>query len=117
MAHHALRTIPTMSDCLLHPERDAAGSCEYCAQPHCAQCLQPLLGRRYCPPCLEQVRSVAQGGRSLAAARPGTQAPRPALPGWLSAALYLAGFLVLFFVSQFGIAVLFAVARAARGST
>src|SRR5437764_13407735 len=107
-----------MTACLLHPERQSAGKCEYCAQPHCAQCLRPLLGRFYCPPCYEQVQAVARGGPRPAArapaaggAAPAGEAPRPRLPGWLSALFYLVGFAAVFYVAQSVLALPLLVAR------
>jgi membrane protease YdiL (CAAX protease family) len=80
----------TPSACTLHPEREAAGSCEYCAQTHCAACLTPFLGRRLCPPCLERIRGLA----GAAPGRPGAAGGPPVgprLPGWGSAAAYFVG--------------------------
>jgi CAAX protease family protein len=105
--------VRALTSCLLHPEREASGNCEFCTQPHCAQCLQPLLGRVYCPSCYERVQAVAtgrpagRGGPSGVSASgvsgggahsggagplPDEIQPQPRLPGWLSALLYLAGF-------------------------
>jgi membrane protease YdiL (CAAX protease family) len=94
-------------DCLLHPGTPAASSCDYCGQPHCEDCLQPLLGRRYCPACAEGVRAVAEGRAvRVEAPPPGSVAPppraefvlpegpRPRLPGWASGLVYLLGFLL-----------------------
>ena len=94
-----------MTTCLLHPQTEAAGACEYCTQPHCAHCLQSLLGRRYCPTCRERVRALATGaplGTAPSAQPLGAPASAPAgpeaqprLPGWASALLYLIGFMIL----------------------
>lgn len=96
-----------MSVCLLHPQNAAAGTCELCAQPHCAACLQGFLGRRYCPACLAHVQAIAAPARP-GAPKPGPVAPRsapgpapctgafaPRFPGWASALLYLLGFVLL----------------------
>lgn len=93
-----------MNHCLLHPQSEAAGACEYCAQPHCGQCLRSLLGRRYCPGCYQQVEALASGatrrtyapGSAEARPTPAAAGPREArLPGWVSAAVYLIVWLAL----------------------
>jgi len=109
--------------CTVHPSTETAGSCEYCGQPHCAQCLQPLLGRRYCPGCYARVAGIARVGSAAPAARntspgtaPGNPAPlRPRLPGWVSALLYVLGFLVLDTGVQFALLAALAVARTVNG--
>lgn len=92
---------------MLHPQVAAVGTCEFCAQPHCAACLQGFLGRRYCPACLTRVQQIAAPpppagtARRASPARPLVQpdapadAARPRLPGWASALVYLLGFLLL----------------------
>lgn len=113
-------------NCLLHPLRNASGACEYCSQPHCAECLQTLLGRQYCPGCYARVAGIAQGKNGRApglngvppppgAFVPGGAAPRApgaAMPGWLSVVLYLVGFLVLEFLSGAALALLLFAAQA-----
>lgn len=109
--------------CTLHPSTAATGSCEYCGQPHCAQCLQPLLGRRYCPGCYARVAGIARVGSAAPAARnpvPGAAsgspaAQRPRLPGWVSVLLYVLGFIVLDTGVQFALLAALAVARAVNG--
>ncbi len=87
-----------MSHCLLHPQTAAAGACELCDQPHCTACLEVFLGRRYCPPCLQRVRSVAGGKSRTATAAPAGHAPpgdRALLPGWASVSIFLLVWYVL----------------------
>lgn len=107
-------------NCTVHPSIEAAGSCEYCGQARCVQCLQPLLGRRYCPECHARVAGIARVGGAPASApsgRPGaapgpTVSARPRLPGWLSALLYVIGFLAVDTAVQFAMMAALWVARA-----
>jgi membrane protease YdiL (CAAX protease family) len=109
--------------CLLHPVTEAAGACEYCAQPHCAACLRTMLGRRYCPTCFNRVNGIAGGApqRAVAAAQPGgivgVTAPKragPAVPGWLSALLYMIGFYLIEAGSGFLMTLLLGLGQAIR---
>lgn len=112
--------------CLLHPHTEAAASCEYCSQPHCAACLQALLGRRYCPDCLARVSAIAYGKPTQPPHLNGTASHRssagprqteirragPAMPGWASVLLYLIGFYFLEMVSGTILTVSLAAAQA-----
>lgn len=113
-----------MHVCLLHPQTEAAGKCEYCAQPHCAECLSPFLGRRYCPACYGQVRALAHYPAAAAApvamAVPlGLGAPplraAPKWPGWASAAVYLFAFVVLMAVAEGGLGLSMILGRVLNG--
>lgn len=110
--------------CHLHPLTEAAGACEYCAQPHCAACLRTMLGRRYCPACFARVSGIAGGGppgpagAAPAAGSAGSSAkPQrsgPAVPGWLSALLYLIGFYLIEAGSGFLVTLLLGLGQALR---
>lgn len=107
--------------CPLHPSTATAGACEYCGELYCAQCLQPLLGRRYCPGCYARVAGIARGGSASPSSRPvaagavaASSRPGPSLPGWLSALLYVIGFLILDTLVQFGLMAALELARLAR---
>src|SRR4051812_19317536 len=98
-----------MPACLQHPQVESTGTCEYCAQPHCAACLRQYLGRWYCPACYVRVHTLATGAPPPGAAPTrSARAPSwwsagdrtPRLPGWLSALIYLAGFLVVLYAGQ-----------------
>ncbi|MCC2668404.1 MAG: family intrarane metalloprotease [Armatimonadetes bacterium] len=114
-------------NCLLHPQIPSSGTCEYCAQPHCAGCLHPLLGRMYCPGCYARVAGIANGRPAPPVGTPGAagltpdvagaapSARRPRLPGWLSLILYLIGFLVVEMGSQQALAFALLLAGALQG--
>jgi len=108
--------------CTVHPSIETVGTCEYCGQPHCAHCLQPLLGRRYCPGCYARVAGIARlpsagrgpGGAPVTAPR--ESAPtRARLPGWASVLLYLIGFVILDTGVQFVLLAALQIARLASG--
>ena len=112
-----------MATCLLHPDCEAAATCEYCAQPHCSACLRPLLGRRYCPPCHERVQALALGTAGPgAAASPGgggaasEERAAPRVPGWVSALIYVLGFLVVHRLAGLALTVALYVSKAASGA-
>jgi membrane protease YdiL (CAAX protease family) len=108
--------------CSVHPQAEASRACEYCVQPHCSECLRPLLGRVYCPTCYLRVAGVARqpvpqpavaAAASARPSRPGEplSALRPALPGWLSALIYFIGFIAVTSMSQLVLALPLIVAK------
>lgn len=96
-----------MTECSVHPGREANGKCEYCARPFCPACLTVFLGRRYCGACAQQVAAYAGGvtrqvGAPAPAAEPGAGAiaPGPAprrepVAAWLSILAYLTAFILV----------------------
>jgi membrane protease YdiL (CAAX protease family) len=118
-----------MTTCLLHPDAEAPARCEFCDQPHCGTCLRLLLGRRYCPSCYQQVQALtlgqaqraqplpANGSRPAAAAPAVSARPVPRLPGWLSAAIYLLLFLVIYGAAQHALVVVISGAKAGIGGS
>lgn len=105
-----------MQTCYLHPDAEASGRCEYCTQPHCPACQTLFLGRRYCPPCAERVRALASYGPAepvpASAAAPST---RPRMGGLWSAALFLAGMVLILILCSAALTVTMVLARAVGG--
>lgn len=100
-----------MTECSVHPGREANGKCEYCARPFCSACLTVFLGRRYCVACAQQVAAYAGGvTRQVGAPVAPSSAPagvppppvtlrhREPLPAWLSISVYLGVFFLVVMV-------------------